>query len=329
MFVLDEASGIDDMVFEDLENTMSGPVNFALLIFNPHKPSGFAYDTHYGKHSDQWVRLHWDAEESENVTKQTILRLEEKYGRDSDNFLVNVKGLPPRGGDDSLIPYQMVYDAYNREVIPPIETKIVVGIDVARGGKDYTVITVRQGGKVFPQHKVSSVDSFMQLDEIDAILKYEYEDYDITRICVDATGVGASFYDIISRRYPGICIPVRVAESPKDGRRYRKKRDELWWSMRKRFEAGTIQIPSTVELLEELHCIQYSQTTGKVIVDNKDKIKAKIGRSCDFADSLMLTFAVDDIASSPLNTGDDTKRKSYGRKVDFDTPVSVNGFLYV
>jgi hypothetical protein len=329
MFVLDEASGVDDFVFEDLENTMTGRRNFALLIFNPHKPGGFAYETHYGKHREQWLQVHWDAEESDNVSAQQILSMEEKYGRDSDNFLVNVKGLPPKGGDDSLIPYQMVFEAYNRTVTPPNGTAVVVGIDVARGGKDYTMVTIRQGGKVFKQHRISSVDTFIQMDEIDRILKDDYEKYTISAICVDATGVGASFYDVISRKYPGICRPVRVAESPRDGRKYRRLRDELWYKMRERFMDGTIEIPSTPDLLEELHCIQYSQTTGKIIVDNKDVIKKKIGRSCDFADSLMLTFAVDDIGSSPFNErGEYGERpKKYGKRVNFN-PVSVNGWLY-
>ncbi len=328
MFVLDEASGIDDAVFEDLENTMSGAVNFALLIFNPHKPAGFAYETHYGKHKDQWVRLHWDAEESENVSKDNILRLEEKYGRDSDNFSVNVKGLPPKGGDDSLIPYQMVFEAYNREVIPPKDADIVVGIDIARGGKDYTLVTVRQGGKVFPQHRISSVDTFIQLDEIEDILRNQYEDYNISKICVDATGVGASFYDVISRRFPGICRPIRVAESPRDKTRFRRLRDELWWALRERFMNGTIEIPSTPDLLEELHCIQYDQSTGKVIIDNKDKIKKKIGRSCDYADSLMLTMAEKDENLIPIGEGVNDRRRRYGRRVDLTTPHIINGWLY-
>lgn len=326
MFILDEASGIDDFVFEDLENTMTGRVNFALLIFNPHKPSGFAYETHYGKHRDQWIKLHWDAEESDIVSAQHILNMEKKYGRDSDNFLVNVKGLPPRGGDDSLIPYQMAYEAYNREVIPPAETEVVVGIDVARGGKDYTVVTVRQGGKVLGQHRVSSIDTFIQLDEIDRILKVDYEKYRISKICVDATGVGATFYDVVSRRYPGICIPVKMAETPRNNRKFRKRRDELFWAMRDRFMDGTIEIPEIQDLLEDLHCIQYSQTTGKIIVDNKDVIKKKIGRSCDYADSLVLTFAVDDIASSPLNNA--TEAAYRNRHIVDTSPVIVGGWLY-
>ena len=331
MFVLDEASGIHDAVFGDLENTLTGRCNFCLLIFNPHKPNGFAYETHYGKHKDQWVQLHWDAEESDIVSTDHILRMENKFGRESDNFLVNVKGLPPRGGDDSLVPYQAVFEAYNREITPPPNTELIIGLDIARGGKDYTVLTPRLGGKVFRQHRISSIDSFAQMDDIDRILKNDFADYSIARICVDATGVGASFYDLISRRYPGICVPVRVAESPQDGRKFRKKRDELWWRLRQRFEAGTLEIPDTPDLLEELHCIQYSQATGKIIVDNKDKIKAKIGRSCDFADSLMLTFAVDDGSEAPLNESFQQRRygSGTGKRVNHEQPIMVNGFMYL
>ena len=332
MFVLDEASGIDDAVFGDLENTMTGRVNFSLLIFNPHKPNGFAYDTHYGKHKHQWIQCHWDAEESDLVPKQSILNLEEKYGRESDNFLVNVKGLPPRGGDDSLIPYEWVYAAYNRELIAAPDTQMIVGVDVARGGTDYTVVTPRLGGKVFKPYKIVPSDFNQQADEIDRILKGDLCEYTIAKVCIDATGVGHGLVDVMMRRHPGIIASVKVAESPRKKDKFRKLRDELWWKMRTRFEHGTIEVTEYKDLLEELHCVGFSQATGKIIVDNKDKIKQKLGRSCDFADSLMLTFYADDTSEAPLNDGDGTRRQ-YGQRtrkiIGRDAPISVNGFMYL
>ena len=245
MFVLDEASGIDDFVFEDLENTMSGRVNFSLLIFNPHKPSGFAFDTHYGKYRDQWIQLHWDAEESDNVTSQHILSMERKYGRESDNFLVNVKGLPPRGGDDSLIPYQMAYEAYNREVIPPYETDVVVGIDVARGGKDYTVITVlNHAGHLVYFDRFNQLDyTFQKARIVNTARRYS------AQVLMDVTGVGDPIYDDLVHKIR--VVPYRFTNESKQ---------KLIINLSIGIEKKSVTFPHETDLITELEKFGYQLT---------------------------------------------------------------------
>ena len=106
MFVMDEASGIPDAVFRPLDTTLTDPVNFIILLWNPTRRSGFAFDTHFSpKESPYWINLHWSAEESDLITPDQITYLKEKYGETSSQYRVSVLGEPPEMDDGSLIPY--------------------------------------------------------------------------------------------------------------------------------------------------------------------------------------------------------------------------------
>ena len=76
-----------------------------------------------------------------------------------------------------------------------------------------------------------------------------------------------------------------------------------------------------------MNIIKFSQKTGVIIVDNKDEIKKKLGRSCDYADSMMLTMSVSDSADIPINAGH-PPQKRYGHRVETAPETIINGFLY-
>jgi len=294
LFIIDEAAGIEDAVFEPLENTLSDRINWVLILFNPSKNNGYAHSTHFGIHSDKYVRLHWDAEESDRVDKRHILRMEELYGRDSDNFRVNVKGLPPRGDDDALIPHQWIYEAVNRDISVDPSTGAIFGVDVAGSGKDTTIITVRQGHKVLEQIKINEIDSLEQASRImDYVEMYRSEkDIEIVGICIDAIAVGKGVYDSLRRMFSQTHSVIASASSSRDD--FRRKRDELWWRLRTCFEKGMIDIPNDISLREELSIIKYRTESGKTIVESKDSIIKRLGRSPDRADSLMLSYYLHD-----------------------------------
>lgn len=329
LFIMDEASGIDDAIMEECELTMMGRKNLMLQIGNPHKPYGYFYDSHFGKHSDKWLRFHWDSEECELVSKQHILNLEERYGRDSDAFRVNVKGLPPTGGDDAFIPYQWIIEACEREMSVPKDTAIVMGYDPAGSGRDSAFLTVRQGGKILGVHRIDSPDNFAQEDAILRLIKVDYIDYRLASVCVETDGLGKDIYERLSRSLPGKVRPVQMGKRLAHGRFY-NNRVKLWHSLRKSFEAGLIDIPNIRELREELSTIQsLNNDSGDLLMISKAVIRKKLGRSSDRADSLVMTFAVDDVIASPTS---EKERDFYNRerhKVEYQGYTGSNSFMGV
>jgi len=146
MVVIDEASGLPDPVFKPLEDTLTWPVNFVLMIFNPTRRTGYAKDSQY-KNRKEWICLHWDAEESEIVTRESIEAKERRYGRGSNMFRMTVTGLPPHSDPDTLIPPEWVELAVDRDIGDVSEEPLFLGVDVGAGG-DPSIILHRRGNKV-------------------------------------------------------------------------------------------------------------------------------------------------------------------------------------
>ena len=70
------------------------------------------------------------------------------------------------------------------------------------------------------------------------------------------------------------------------------KRAECYWALRKRLEAGTLALPDHPELHEELLNTRWGLTdTEKIKIEQKKLIRARIGRSPDHADAVMMALA--------------------------------------
>ena len=94
MFIVDEASGVPDEIFEAIEGTQTQEgVNSSkiLLIGNPTRPEGFFYDIFHSK-SSNWRTFHLVGRLSPRVSKQWISQMSEDYGSDSPFFQIHVLG---------------------------------------------------------------------------------------------------------------------------------------------------------------------------------------------------------------------------------------------
>src|SRR3972149_2267734 len=121
MVAADEAASIPDVVFEQLETTLTGKVNFCLVVFNPTRRTGFAIETQT-RERKRWLCLQWNAEDSPIVTRESIDYKARKFGRTSNQFRVTVLGLPPKADSDALIPYEHVIECVDRDDVWPVGT---------------------------------------------------------------------------------------------------------------------------------------------------------------------------------------------------------------
>ena len=72
------------------------------------------------------------------------------------------------------------------------------------------------------------------------------------------------------------------------------RRSEAYWHLRERLEEGELAIPRNEELREELTSIRWTaNSSGKVKLEPKDDLKARIGRSPDLADALVISLCRD------------------------------------
>ena len=286
MVVGDEAAAIHELVFRDLEGTMTGKCNFMLLIFNPTRETGYAVESQF-KHRDKWVCLHWNSEESERVSKESIELKRNKYGVDSNFYRVTVLGLPPLVSSDTLIPYAWAVDAIDREVEPLAGDVEVAGIDVGAGG-DPSIYLRRRGPKVYPAKQEETPEPEVLTGKL---LGHIY-DTEPRYVFVDKIGVGWGIVGNLKARIRDpncTVIGVNVSEMPANETRFYRKRDELCWRVREAFENREISIPNDPILIGELTTIKFTEPNGKIKIESKKELKARGLESPNRFDALALT----------------------------------------
>ena len=133
LYIIDEASGVDDKIFEPVLGALSTSGARLLMCGNPTQLSGFFYDSHH-KNRASYTTFHIDGRNSSRVSQdfvQTIIRM---YGEDSDVFRVRVAGDFPKSLPDSFIPMEWAEQASGPVHIPEAPRRIDIGVDVARYG---------------------------------------------------------------------------------------------------------------------------------------------------------------------------------------------------
>ena len=285
-FVIDEAAGMPDAVFSKLEGTLTGKLNLIVMIFNPVRRTGFAVRSQY-EEKDKWVTLRWNSEESEIVNKTHIENLA-TYGKDSNIYRVDVLGLPPIAETDTLIPYDWVMDAIDREIGDESDP-IIKGVDVGAGG-DNSIILTRRGGKVTKITGFNEADTMIFTGRVAQEILRD----DPAGTFIDIIGVGKGVHDrLLEQGHNVFAVDVRrTAHSD----RYKNRRDELAQKVRKMFEDGIISIPNHESLIRQLISIKTKppDSHGRQVLESKQEMKRRIGHSPDEFDSLCMSMAFED-----------------------------------
>ncbi len=292
LIVGDEATGVPDPVFRPLEATLTRKCNLCLLTFNPTRGKGFAYDTQF-KERSQWVNFRWNSEESELVSRESIERLEKKYGRESNAFRIRVLGLPPLSGENEVIPWDYIEDAVDRELEPYPDDKLLFSLDVGAGGDD-SVLLKRLGPKVLSPIEARGYNEPTKV--VDWVVREALSDLPSV-FYGDTIGWGWGVIGEIERRIRSLgtqTFPIKVSEKAYNQERFGLLRDELWWRMREAFERGVISIPDDPILKGDLNAPHYDDSTGIIVVESKDKMKRRGVESPNRADALMMTFMQDE-----------------------------------
>jgi hypothetical protein len=305
LLVVDEASGVPESVFEAAYGSMSGKNATTILLGNPTRSSGYFYETHT-RLRDSWWTKQVSCLDSPLVSPDFINEMEVKYGADSNAMRVRCYGEFPLAEDDTLISLHAVEQASKRTVEQPENTPVVWGLDVARYGDDASVLCIRQGRHLMELHSWKKL-SLMELAGRVLDLLHS-SDEPPEEILVDSIGLGAGVLDRL-RELDINARGVNVSESPAMADRYANLRAELW-DLTKQWFNEEVQIPNDDSLIADLTAPRYSfNSSGKMIVESKAETKKRLGRSTDFADSLVLTFA-----SSAAGASGQYRRKKRGRR---------------
>ena len=294
LIIVDEASGVDEVIYETGQGALSTEGAIIVLIGNPTRPSGFFFRTHT-ELSDLWRTRTVPCQASSRVTQEYIDLQARTYGLDSREYKVRVLGEFPDSGNDAIIPRKFVESAYGRDVSPIEGTGTRVwGVDPGRGG-DPTGFVDRGPNSLFALEELR-YDNLMQ---VVGWVKLRWDStparFRPTEIFVDTIGLGAGVADrLLELDLP--VVSVNVSESAAMADRFMRLRAELWYAVREWFEGMDVLIPTDIKLakklIDELASVEQKIiSNGKLDVESKDTMKSRGVKSPNLADALCLTFA--------------------------------------
>lgn len=288
VLIFDEASQIDDMIWEVSEGALTdADTEILWLAFgNPTRNIGRFRDC-FGRFSHRWERRQIDSRTARMTNKGQLQRWVDDYGEDSDFVRVRVRGVFPATAANALLGPEDCEAAMGRRYGLEAygHAAKILGVDVARQGIDRSAIVPRQGLTVFRPKVLRIADTMLLAQEVArAATKWGAD-----AIFVDGTGgFGAGVVDAL--RHLGF-HPVEVQFSGRAGDpRYLNKRSEMYFELAAWVKGGGA-LPRDDDLKRELAATTYRFQGDKFRLSEKEEIRAEIGESPDLADALALTFA--------------------------------------
>lgn len=315
LFVIDEASGVPDTIFEVAEGALASPGARLLMLGNPTRNMGYFAASHKQRRA-QYTSLHFRSQDSPLCAPDYRANLVAKFGEGSNVVRVRADGEFPEADDDTLIPLAHCEAALARERPEARTGPRRLGVDVARMGTNRTALILRQSTIVEHARIYSRQDTMVTVGcVLQALVEWEADE-----VYIDTIGMGAGVYDRLAeitphtpgladavRQYllrrgwqklPLVAVNVALPAPPrkKGEPQGRTLRDHLWLEMAAwlRDEAPVFACDTRLaeDLAGELATPKSRlDSSGRIVVEGKDELAARGVQSPDLADSVGTTFA--------------------------------------
>lgn len=169
-----------------------------------------------------------------------------------------------------------------------------LGVDVARGGRDQTIIA-RRHGMWFDAPLTYPGSQTPDGPHVAGLTIAAMRDQAV--IHIDVIGVGASPYDFLNdarQQVVGVNVSEAAVGTDRSGRlRFRNLRSQVWWLMREALDPAAntgIALPPDPALLADLCAPTWELSGSTIAVASREKIIAKIGRSPDYGSAYVLAL---------------------------------------
>lgn len=310
LVILDEACGIPEQLWVAADALTTNTDCRILAIGNPDNPASHFRKVCSG--GSGWNVIGISAFDSPNLTGEEVPRdvaqalvsrewVEEKkreWGKDNPLYLAKVLGQfaadhpnqVVRQSDLSACRLPAETPAAGDDLLP-----VELGVDVGGGG-DETVIRERRGWVAGREWRARTD----RPEEIAPLVLRAIKETGATEVKIDSIGIGfgviGELRNMASNQLHGAHISaVNVAEKSSEPDKFVNLRAELWWevgrglSERHGWDLSVMDnADATVAQLLEPRWDVDAQ--GRIRVEKKDDVIARLGRSPDNADALLLAF---------------------------------------
>ena len=255
---------------------------------------------------DEKIKSGWVSEIGKDEMTDLDFVWNDNYYRPGDLFKIKVLGEFPSESEDVLIPIHWIEAAQQRwldisqsekEVLVKQELKL--GADIAGMGSDKNCFAYRYNHYVAKivaysnkgKKETIHMETAGKIKNLIAKGGYAF---------IDTIGEGAGLYSRLVEQGVENAVSAKASENAKGlfdktgVRTFANMRAYMFWCLRDELDPQfnpTLCLPLDDEMTQELTEIHWSvQSNGSILLEPKDDIKERIGRSLDKGDSLSLTY---------------------------------------
>lgn len=306
LVIVDEAPGVPEEIHLAVSTLATDPENCIVMIGNPTSMAGTFYEAF--RKPELWYPIKISCFDHPNVVQgkrvipgavsvEQIEKWRSDWGENHPFWAPRVLGEFPRITTKGVIPLEWVERAQSYEKwqtalkeAAAADMPRIGGLDVARYGENVCVLTIRRGDAV------ESVESWhhLALTETAGRAIRAIKDKKLQSLIVDSVGIGAGVVDMLMEAKQPV-YAYNGGHSAFTRSSFTNRRTEMWWHLRERFEKGKLWLPKGLErLVGDLVTPEYTTTvSGRIKVQSKEDLLDMGIKSPDFADSLVLCFAMD------------------------------------
>lgn len=321
LIAVDEASGVEEPIFETMEGALTSGNVLVFIISNGTRSIGYFYDTHH-KDKERWQNYSFDSEQSPRVDTKFIEGIISKYGSDSVQYSIRVKGGFPDEGIMDESGYVQLFNEKDLHFVPfdskwkPVG-RAVGALDASGEGQDKSAWAVkdRQRAAIVAEEDISN-SAGMAIKSITICDRFDIDPSDFV---IDAFGKGQDVGMEIAlatsqQKRPWRVYPINTGEpcdDEQDRLLYINKRAEGYYKMMRWCRAGG-ELMETGRLKDQLMSIRFKRTaTGRIQIMDKPSMKKLGFASPDSADAMSMTFLRPEGAPRSI-FGEDIKRIAQG-----------------
>ena len=233
------------------------------------------------------------------------------WGEESPLWASKVLGQFPSTTQNTLFSTDTIYKGHDTKVKPLRESKIVLGVDVARFGADYSTVYIAERGLVDGSQskegiQVRLLDSWAQADADETVNRVHQLALKngVHEVRIDGEGMGGPMVDRLTKLADTTYRVVSMRGSAASPDRFRWLNARAWWysEAESRMRNGEIDIdPSDEKLQNELlaHQYHFKNQFSSLQIESKDEMERRGIKSPDFADAFC--YAVADMDNYTLN----------------------------
>lgn len=296
MMAVDEASGVEEPIFETMEGALTSGNTLVFLISNGTRNNGYFYDTHH-KDKERWQNYSFNSLESPKVDQKFVDGIVEKYGTDSVQYAIRVEGRFPDAGLMDDRGYVQMFSEKDLHFVPfDLDWKpmgrVIGSLDASGEGQDKSAWAVKDRMRIgIVAEEDKSTAASMALKSITICDKYQINPIDFV---IDAFGSGMNVAQEIAlattkdKKGSWRVTPINSGEScDDDGDRelYLNKRAEAYYKLLLFFRQGG-EIMERPRLKDQLLSIRFRRTAnGRIQIMDKVQSKKLGYPSPDLADA--------------------------------------------